>query len=119
MKTHPEEKGPINITDTLSLQSEIFKVRERIKTREIELKTMTEKLPPEVIKYTAALVLPGFFTTKVASASIAGVWNIVKLATGQKKAIFPLITSLVKTILLVFVKNKLKTIGVNNANHKK
>jgi len=101
----------LNITDAKLLAQAIENVQANIRVQEMELKSRFSRFPEEGLKSAASMILPTFLTTKLTGATLSAVWSFVRIVTGHKKAIFPLIGSAAKAGILSFIKNRLQNFG--------
>ena len=74
---------------------------------EAGLKNRLVHFPKESLKSAAGAVVPTFLTTKLVGSFASIAWNLVKITTGQKRAILPLLGSAAKAGLFSFLKKKI------------
>lgn len=101
----------LNITDANLLADAIEKVEARIKVREIELENRFNRLPKEGLKSAVSMIVPGFISTKLTGITLSAAWSLIRIVTGNKKAIFPLIGTAAKAGIFSFLKKKVQNFG--------
>lgn len=101
----------LGITDAESLAMAIEKVEARVRMRELEIKGRFDRLPQEGFKSVLAMLLPSFLSAKFTGATLSAAWNMVRVATGHRKSIVPLIGSAAKAGLFSFIKSKIPFFG--------
>lgn len=101
----------LNITDANLLAETIERVEARIRVRETELKSRFGRLPEEGLKSAVSMLVPGFISAKLTGISLSAAWSFIRIITGHKKAIFPLLGSAAKVGLFAFLKKKVQNLG--------
>jgi len=101
----------LNITNAKLLAQAIVVVEDNIRVKEMELKNRFSRFPEEGLKSAASMILPTFLTSKLTGATLSAVWSLIRIVTGHKKAILPLIGSAAKAGILTFIKKRIQGFG--------